>query len=94
MSERRICAGVTHVVVPEVGLERHATTREWIPSCDHDDPSGRCSVLDLFNGSARTGVVAIGHSRDYIGIDRNLDYIEMSRRHLAQVSPLFSKEAV
>jgi DNA modification methylase len=40
------------------------------------------TVLDPFNGAATTGVVASQHGRNYIGIDLNPDYIEMSRKRL------------
>lgn len=49
-------------------------------------------VLDPFNGSGTTGVVALSHQRDYDGIDRNADYIEMSRRRLSAVAPMFARE--
>lgn len=39
-------------------------------------------VLDHFNGSGTTGVVAIAERCDYIGIELNLDYVAMSERRL------------
>ena len=42
-------------------------------------------ILDPFNGAGTTGMVAIKHGRDYIGIDLNLDYIEMTRKRLENV---------
>jgi len=41
------------------------------------------TVLDPFNGAATTGVVCKTLQRSYIGIDINPDYIEISRRRLA-----------
>lgn len=49
-------------------------------------------VLDMFNGAGTTGVVALSHQRDYVGIDRNGEYVEMSRRRLRKVAPMFAKE--
>ena len=40
------------------------------------------TVLDCFNGSATTGVVALQHGRKYIGIELNPTYAEMSRNRL------------
>jgi len=43
------------------------------------------TVLDPFNGAGTTGMVAIKHGRDYVGIELNADYIEMTRARLASV---------
>lgn len=40
------------------------------------------TVLDPFSGSGTTGVVALRHGREYIGIELNPEYAEMSRRRL------------
>ena len=46
------------------------------------------TVLDPFNGAGTTGLVAVKNGRNYIGIELNPEYVEMSRRriepHLAQ----------
>ena len=39
-------------------------------------------VLDVFNGAATTGVVALRHGRRYLGIELNPDYVELSERRL------------
>lgn len=44
------------------------------------------TVLDPFNGSATTGQVALQNNRNYIGIELNPDYIELSERRLAMVT--------
>jgi site-specific DNA-methyltransferase (adenine-specific) len=36
-------------------------------------------VLDLFSGSGTTGVVSIRNNRKYIGIDNNIEYLEISK---------------
>jgi len=38
----------------------------------------KCVVLDPFNGAGTTGLVALNHGRDYIGIELNEDYADMS----------------
>ena len=40
-------------------------------------------VLDPFNGSGTTGVVAINNGRKYIGIELNKDYIDITYRRLS-----------
>ena len=37
-------------------------------------------VLDPFSGAATTGLVAIQHGRQYIGIELNPEYIELANR--------------
>jgi DNA modification methylase len=39
-------------------------------------------VLDPFTGSGTTGVVALRHKRDFIGIELNPDYIAMARNRI------------
>jgi len=50
------------------------------------------TILDPFSGSGTTGVVALSHQRDYIGIELNAAYVEMSRRRLETVAPMFATE--
>lgn len=59
--------------------------RGWAPSCNHGAPPTRCVVLDTFNGSGTTGVVALQHGCEYIGIELNPEYAAMSERRLAAV---------
>lgn len=40
------------------------------------------TVLDPFCGSGTTGIVAINNERDFIGIELNKDYIEISERRI------------
>ena len=43
-------------------------------------------VLDPFAGSGTTGVVALWHKRDFIGIELNPDYITLiNKRLLAEI---------
>lgn len=39
-------------------------------------------VLDPFNGSGTTGIVATNNNRNYIGIDLNPEYIEITKRRV------------
>lgn len=39
-------------------------------------------VLDPFNGSGTTGIVAVDNCRNYIGIELNPDYIEITKRRV------------
>lgn len=41
-------------------------------------------VLDPFNGSGTTGIVAVKHGRSYVGIELNPDYVEISKRRFEQ----------
>ena len=43
------------------------------------------TILDPFNGAGTTGVVAIKNGRDYIGIELNPEYIEMSEKRIRSV---------
>jgi DNA modification methylase len=43
------------------------------------------TVLDPFNGSGTTGYVSVKHRRDYIGVELNPDYIELSKKRLAEI---------
>jgi len=47
------------------------------------------TVLDPFSGSGTTGAVAVRHGRNYVGIELNPKYAEMSRRRIGKEAPLF-----
>jgi len=40
------------------------------------------TVLDPFSGAGTTGVVCVKHGRNYIGIELNPEYVEMSQKRL------------
>ena len=69
-------------------------TTGWKPSCKCGAAIVPCTVLDPFNGSGTTGVVSIGHRRNYIGVELNPAYIDMARRRIGAVNPLLSREEV
>jgi DNA modification methylase len=41
-------------------------------------------VLDPFSGAATTGIVAIQHGRQYIGIELNPQYVELANRRFEE----------
>jgi DNA modification methylase len=66
---------------------REILSVNWQPGCACDLDPIPCVVLDPFNGAGTTGLVSIQHNRDYIGIDLNPDYLQMTRERFAQVQP-------
>ena len=51
-------------------------------------------VLDPFFGSGTTGAVAKRLGRDWIGIDREADYIEIAERRIADIAPAIADVTV
>lgn len=49
------------------------------------------TVLDPFCGSGSTGVAANAEGFDFIGIEREAEYVEIARRRIANVAPLFTQ---
>jgi DNA modification methylase len=49
-------------------------------------------VLDPFTGSGTTGAVAIRHQRQFVGVELNPAYVELARKRIGAVSPLFATE--
>jgi hypothetical protein len=62
------------------------TNKGMQPTCDcaGNDGSGASIVLDLFAGVSTSGVVAKRLRRNYIMIEMNSDYVEMSEKRLAE----------
>lgn len=52
------------------------------------------TVLDPFSGSGTTGVVALANQRNYVGIELNPEYAELSRQRLMAVAPESAVEVV
>jgi DNA modification methylase len=52
------------------------------PEGKNNWPSGRCTVLDPFAGTATTGKVALQHNRNFIGIERNAAYRMMAQARI------------
>jgi DNA modification methylase len=57
-------------------------TGDWRPTCDHDDGSAKSVVLDPFNGSGTTGLVAVRHNREYVGVDISDEYLALARQRI------------
>jgi DNA modification methylase len=57
-------------------------TLGWQPSCMCGPITTNCTVLDPFNGSGTTGIVALANRCHYIGIDLNPEYLAMAERRL------------
>jgi DNA modification methylase len=49
------------------------------------------TILDPFNGSGTTGVVALRHQRNYIGIELNPEYAAMAERRIRNDNPMFNE---
>lgn len=50
-------------------------------------------VLDPFTGSGTTGMACRYEHRQFVGIEREADYIAIAERRIAAVAPLFGEEA-
>lgn len=61
----------------------------WKPqcSCDAGEPAP-CTVADIFHGSGTTGLAALKHGRNYVGIELSADYIDLSLRRTERLYPL------
>ncbi len=49
-------------------------------------------VLDPFAGSGTTGAVSVRHQRNFIGCELNPAYVELARKRIGAVAPLFATE--
>lgn len=65
----------------------HRETAGWEPTCSHDAPGARCTVLDPFTGAGTAGIVAARHGRDFTGIELSGTYAQMARRRLRASAP-------
>lgn len=52
------------------------------------------TVLDPFSGSGTTGEVALKHNRNYIGLELNPEYAEISRKRLIEAVGMFGEIVV
>lgn len=48
-------------------------------------------VLDPFTGSGTVGVVALRHSRNFVGVELNPDYAEIARNRIKSSQPMFNE---
>ncbi len=63
-------------------LEKQTSTTGWRSTCNHEDGPVPQTILDPFSGAGTTGLVAVKHGRQYIGIELNPEYAEMSRKRI------------
>ncbi|TAJ99794.1 hypothetical protein EPO44_10255 [bacterium] len=49
-------------------------------------------VLDPFTGAGTTGLAAVKHGRDFLGVELNVDYIAMAEARARRLYPLFVSE--
>lgn len=64
-------------------VQREKITIGFRPTCtcsEHEPVSG--TVLDPFNGSGTTGLVALQMNRNYIGCELNPEYVELTKQRL------------
>jgi hypothetical protein len=52
------------------------------PSCPHGDGSASGVVLDPFAGAGTTGIVALQHGREFVGIELSPSYAAMARERI------------
>ncbi len=50
-------------------------------------------VLDPFTGSGTTGMACVFEQRQFIGIEREAEYVAIAERRIASVAPLFTESA-
>lgn len=50
-------------------------------------------VLDPFMGSGSTGVAALQEGRAFVGVDLEEKHVEIARRRMAKIDPLFARSA-
>lgn len=65
-------------------------TTGWRPGCECGAPTVPSKVLDPFSGTGTTGVAALKLGRSYVGVELNPRYAAISRRLLAETSPLLT----
>lgn len=49
------------------------------------------TVIDPFTGSGTTGMACVYEQREFIGIEREAEYVEIAKRRIASVAPLFTE---
>ena len=77
---------------PYTGAHFATYPSELIEPCILAGSAEGDTVLDPFNGAATTGVVCINHDRNYIGIELNPEYIEISEKRLAETQAIHDAE--
>lgn len=77
-------AGMSNYRMDQWNKQHPPQTKGWAPSCtcSDNDGSGRAVVLDVFSGSATTGVVSMQNGRDYVGLDLNEAYLPLAEARI------------
>lgn len=76
---------------------RHTTqkrTRGFQPACECGAPAVPCLVLDPFNGSGTTGMVARQLGRRYVGLDLSTDYLDLATKRIRDAFAAASRDTV
>ncbi len=78
----RNAKGQTHKDLGQAGKR----TVGWEPSCRHPEALMPipCTVLDPFAGAATTGLVALHHGRNFIGLELSPTYAELATQRLVE----------
>lgn len=71
------------------GWAYESKTLKWIPNCNCNASIEPCIILDPFMGSGTTAVVARKLNRNYVGIEINPKYIEISENRLSKELGMF-----
>jgi DNA modification methylase len=70
-------------------------TLGWQPTCEcGQQETVPCTVLDPFCGAGTTGLVALRHGRNFVGIELNPKYVEMAKKIIIDDSPMFNYAAM
>lgn len=74
------------------GYELKIVTKGWEPICSCNvSERKRSIVLDPFAGTSTTGMVALKYDLDFVGIDINPNYINMSKNVLTKSVDMFTE---
>ena len=65
-------------------------TLGWRPSCDCGGDPVPATVLDPFAGTGTTGLAALKHGRNFVGVEMSAEYIEIARKRAARHMPLLA----
>lgn len=57
---------------------------ELVDKCIRAGSSEGDSVLDPFSGSGTTGIAALNLNRNYVGIEENIDYLDLSKKRIKE----------
>lgn len=71
------------------GWQEYGTKKQtlgWRPTCTCDAGAPvPATVMDIFSGAGTTGVVAVKHGRNYVGIDLKPEYNEMAWERIDKI---------